>query len=129
MRREALLGGVFLLASVVLAAAVPAVSGETTHVYPVTLTIYVDRQEHKIKGTVESDAPASFCEESMVRLLKVEPGEDRKVNFVKPTNGKWGMRTTARLRGSKVYAEVSKYRLPDRPVVCLSARSRTVTVP
>ncbi|HEY7255531.1 MAG TPA: hypothetical protein VH476_02510 [Solirubrobacterales bacterium] len=129
MRRAARLGATWALASALLAAAVPAVSGETTHVYPVKMTISVDRSEHKIKGTVESDAPSFFCEESTVRLYRVEPGKDKKVNFVKPVYGKWGMRTTSRLSGSKVYAEVSKYHLPDRPVVCLAARTRTVTAP
>jgi hypothetical protein len=65
----------------------------------------------------------------MVRLLKVEPGKDKKVNFVKPVYGTWGMRTTAKLSGSRVYAEVSKYHLPDRPVICLGAKSRIVTAP
>jgi hypothetical protein len=129
MRRAAVLGGTILVASALLAVTVPGVSGETTHVYPVKMTIYVDRAEHKIKGTVESDAPSFFCEESMVRLRKVEPGKDEKVNFVKPVYGKWGMRTTSKLSGSKVYAEVSKYHLPQRPVICLAARSRTVTAP
>ena len=34
-----------------------------------------------------------------------------------------------RIRGKRVYAEVLEYHLPSRPVVCLAARSRTVTAP
>jgi hypothetical protein len=129
MGRAAALGSAFLAASALLAVLVPAVSGETTHTYPVTLTISVDRSEHKIKGTVESESPSTFCIESTIRLVKVEPGKDGTVNSVFPTDGRWGMRTTSRLSGSRVYAEVSRYHLPQRPVVCLAARSRTVTAP
>ena len=50
-------GATFLASVAVLAAAVPAVSGETTHTYAVTLTIEVDRAEHKVKGMVESPRP------------------------------------------------------------------------
>jgi len=119
-----------LAASASMAAIVPAVSGETTHVYPVQLTISVDRSEQKIKGTVSSEAPSEFCEESAVRLMKVEPGKDRKVSSVRPGSfGKWGITVSSKLSGSKVYAAVLKYHLPQRPVICLAARSRSVTAP
>ncbi len=129
MRRSARLGATFLASVAVLAAAVPAVSGETTHTYPVKLTIYVDRAEHKVKGTVESEAPSTFCTESTVRVMKVEPGKDKKIAAVFPGADLWGVRTSPRLKGSKVYAETLSYHLPSRPVVCLAARSRTVTAP
>src|SRR5262249_6393730 len=119
-----------LLAVALLAIAAPAVSGQTTHVYKVQLSIYVDRAEHKIKGQVKSDGPSFFCEESSVRLMKEEPGKDRKVATYRPVFlGKSGFRSPPRLRGSRVYVEVLKSPLPQRPVVCLAARSRTVTAP
>jgi hypothetical protein len=124
------LGPLALVAVAVSAFAAPAVSGETTHFYPVQLTISVERSASKIKGTVSSEAPSQFCEESMIRLMKVEPGKDKKVNSVWPgTFGQWGMRTTSRLSGSKVYAEVLKYHLPQRPVICEAAKSKVVTAP
>ncbi len=119
------------MAAVVLSAVlVPAVSAGKTHVYPVKLTISVERSAHKIKGTVSSEAPAQFCEESMIRLMKVEPGKDKKVNSVFPGMfGQWGMTISSRLSGSKVYAEVLRYHLPQRPVICEGAKSPIVTAP
>jgi hypothetical protein len=117
------------VAAAVLAVAGPA-SGGTTHTYPVTLTIEVDRAAHRISGTVASDAPAQFCEESTVRIREVMPGRDKVVAFLTPSDlSTWGMRSWKSLRGARVYAEVSTYTLPSRPVVCLGARSRTVTAP
>jgi hypothetical protein len=130
MRRGALLGVAFLLASVPLVTSAAGVSGETTHVFSVTLTIYVDRAEHKVKGTISSpDAPSEFCDQGMIRLMQVLPGKDKKVNFDKPTEGRWGFRTAARLRGERVYAEVLEYKIPGRPVICKGAKSRAVTAP
>jgi hypothetical protein len=122
--------GAVLALTVVLAIIVPAVSSGKTHIYPVQLKIEADRSEHKIKGEVSSEAPASFCEESAVRLMEVEPGKDRKVASYKPFFlGRFGFRSTPKLRGSQVYVEVLRYHLPQRPVICLAARSRTVTAP
>jgi hypothetical protein len=129
MRRVPLAGAVLALVAL-LAVLVPTASSGKTHIYKVQLSIYVDRSEHKIKGQVSSEGPSFFCEESAVRLMKVEPGQDRKVATYKPIFlGKFGFRSTPRLRGSQVYVEVLKYHLPQRPVVCLAARSRTVTAP
>lgn len=107
----------------------PLASSETTHTYAVTLTIAVDRAAHKIDGTVGSEAPGQFCELSTVRIRKVMPGKDKVVARLAPYANEWHMRSPAALRGERVYAEVSPYHLPSRPVECLGARSRTVTAP
>ncbi len=122
------MGAVIVLVMVVLAIA-PVASSETTHTYPVALTISVDRATHKISGTIVTDAPSEFCESSTVRILRIEPGKDEVVARISPYGGKWGMKSPAALRGERVYAELLSYHLPSRPVVCLAARSRTVTAP
>ncbi|HEY1354845.1 MAG TPA: hypothetical protein VGF09_00880 [Solirubrobacterales bacterium] len=130
MKRAGLLGAAILVAAAFAAAAIPTLAAGKTHVYAVQLSIYVDRSEGKIKGEVSSEAPSFFCEESAVRLMKEEPGKDRKVATYRPTFlGRFGFRSTPKLRGSKVYVEVLKYHLPQRPVICLAARSRAVTAP
>jgi hypothetical protein len=99
-------------------------------VYSVQLTIYVERAEHKVKGTISSpDAPSEFCDQGMIRLMQVLPGKDKKANFDKPNDGRWGFRTASRLRGERVYAEVLEYKIPGRPVICQGAKSRIVTAP
>lgn len=110
-------------------AAAPAALADVIHTYPVTLTIAVDRAADRIAGTVTSDAPGEFCEQSTVRVRKVMPGRDDVVAFLTPYANKWGMRSRPALKGERVYAEVSSYHLPSRPVECLAARSRTVTAP
>jgi hypothetical protein len=123
------LAAVLLPAAIFLTAAAAA-PGQATHVYPVTLTISVDRQAHKISGSVSSEAPAQFCEMSTVRVRRAMPGKDKAVARFFPNDfGEWHMRSPAALRGKRIYAEVSPYRLPERPVECLGARSRTVTAP
>lgn len=107
----------------------PPASGEATHVYAVTLTISVDRAAHKLDGTIASDAPGQFCELSTVRLREVMPGKNRVVARLTPYGNEWHMKSPRALRGERVYAEVSGYHLPSRPVECLGARSRTVTAP
>jgi hypothetical protein len=107
----------------------PLASGGTTHTYAVTLTITVDRTAHKLDGTVASDAPGQFCELSTVRMRKVMPGKDKVVARLTPYGNEWHMKSPPALRGERVYAEVSAYHLPSRPVECLGARSRTVTAP
>jgi hypothetical protein len=127
MRRGTLLG--VLVASIAALAVTPAAAGETTHTYPVTLTIAVDRAAGKISGTVTSDAPAEFCEQGTVRVRKVMPGHDDVVARLFPYANEWRMKSRPALQGERVYAEVSAYHLPSRPVECLGARSRTVTAP
>jgi hypothetical protein len=107
----------------------PAASGETTHVYAVTLTISVDRAAHKINGAVSSEAPGQFCELSTVRIRRAMPGQDKVVARLAPYGNEWHMKSPPALRGARVYAEVSAYHLPSRPVECLGALSRTVTAP
>ena len=104
-------------------------SGEVTHTYPVTLTISVDRVAHKINGTVTSEAPGEFCETSTIRIRKSVPGHDKVVARLTPYANEWHMKSPSALRGQRVYAEVSAYHLPSRPVECFGARSRTVTAP
>jgi len=112
-----------------VAVAAPA-SGETTHTYPVSLTIAVDRAAKKIEGTVSSEAPAQFCEMSTVRVRRAMPGRDKVVARIFPNDlSAWRMKSPPALRGKRVYAEVLPYHLPERPVICLGTRSRTVTAP
>jgi hypothetical protein len=119
-----------LVASIaaIVAFAAPA-AGETTHVYSVTLTISVDRAAGKLNGTVLSDAPSEFCDSSAVRIRRAMPGHDKVVARLTPYGGEWHMRSPTALGGKRVYAEVLPYHLPERPVECLGARSRTVTAP
>ena len=107
----------------------PAAFGETTHTYPVSLTISVDRAAHKIGGTIVTDAPSEFCEISTIRVRRVMSGKDKVVAGITPYAGEWRMKSPPALRGERIYAEVLSYHLPSRPVVCLGARSRTVTAP
>lgn len=108
---------------------VAAASGETTHTYPVALTISVDRPGHLINGTIVTDAPSEFCESSSIRIVRPMPGKDEVVKAVTPYAGVFHASSPKRIRGKRVYAEVLSYHLPSRPVVCLAARSRTVTAP
>lgn len=128
MRSGKRAGAVIALITAIFAIALTA-SAETTHTYPVTLTIGVDRAAGKIGGTIVTDAPSEFCESSTVRVLRVMPGKDKVVARIYPYGGEWRMKSPAALRGERVYAEVLSYHLPGRPVVCLGARSRTVTAP
>jgi hypothetical protein len=119
-----------LLCTAIALLTVPLAVAETTHVYPVTLTISVDRQAHEISVTASSDAPAQFCEMSMIRIRRAMPGKDKVVARSFPNDfGEWHLKSPPALRGKRVYAEVSGYHLPSRPVECLAARSRTVTAP
>ena len=108
---------------------VPAATGETTHTYPVALTISVDRPGHLINGTIVTDAPSEFCESSSIRIVRPMPGKDEVVKTVTPYAGVFHASSPKRIRGQRVYAEVLSYHLPSRPVVCLAARSRAVTAP
>ncbi len=128
MRRATQLGLV-IAAIGMLFIVIPVASGETTHTYPVALTISVDRATHKIGGTIVTDAPSEFCEISTVRVRRVMPGHDKVVAGIPPYGGEWRMKSPPALRGERIYAEVLTYRLPSRPVVCLGARSRAVTAP
>jgi hypothetical protein len=116
------------LAALILVAA-PAASSEETHVYPVTLTIAVDRPAHKLSGAIVTDAPSEFCESSTIRLRREMPGKDGIVARVFPVAGEWHLKSPKAAHGKRVYAEVLPYHLPSRPVECLGARSRTVTAP
>lgn len=119
-----------VIASIALVSIVaPAAFGETTHTYSVSLTISVDRAAHKISGTIVTDAPSEFCEISTIRVRRVMPGHDKVVAGLTPYGGEWRRKSPAALRGERIYADVLTYHLPERPVVCLGARSRTVTAP
>jgi hypothetical protein len=122
-----------IVSSIAIAAAPLCASiaaAETTHTYPVTLTIKVDRSAGKLSGQVLSDAPAQFCQMSTVRIRRVARGKDPIVGRVRPDElSEWHMRSTRAMHGARVYAEVLPYHLPSRPVVCLGARSRAVRAP
>ena len=115
------------LASVLVVAS--AASSETTHIYPVSLTIAVDRAAGKISGTIVTDAPSEFCDSSMVRVRIAMPGNDTIAARIFPHDAEWQMKSGPYLSGKRVYAEVLAYHLPARPVECLGARSRAVTAP
>jgi hypothetical protein len=105
-------------------------AGAVTHTYPVTVTIKVDRANRRLSGSVLSEAPSQFCEQATVRVRRVMPGRDKVVARIFPnTYSQWRFTVGPNLRGARVYAEVSQYHLPSRPVVCLGDRSRTVTAP
>ncbi|HEU4945126.1 MAG TPA: hypothetical protein VFT10_08190 [Solirubrobacterales bacterium] len=116
-------------ACAILLAAAPAASADVIHTYPVTLTISVDRTVGKLSGTISSEAPSEFCDSSTVRIRRAMPGKDKVVARVFPTAGEWRTKSFPAIRGKRVYAEVLAYELPQRPVMCLGARSRTVTAP
>jgi hypothetical protein len=105
-------------------------SAGRTHTYAVTVTIKVeDRAAHKVGGRIISDAPSTFCTESSVRVRRVARGRDPVIGLVfKPANAEWHIKLP-RHRGDRIYAEISRYHLPQRPVVCLGDRSRTITAP
>jgi hypothetical protein len=126
---RATLPGSVIAALCLVACLVPAASGETTHTYTVALTISVDRPGHLINGTIVTDAPSEFCESSSIRIVRPVPGKDEVVKTVTPYAGVFHASSPKRIRGKRVYAEVLSYHLPSRPVVCLAARSRTVTAP
>ena len=127
--RRAIKLGLAIASLAALLTAVSVASGETTHTYPVALTIGVDRVAHKISGTIVTEAPSEFCEISTIRVRRAMPGHDDVVAGLTPYGGEWRMKSPPALRGERIYAEVSTYHLPSRPVVCLGARSRTVTAP
>jgi hypothetical protein len=128
MRSLRLLGALAVALAAALGGA-GAVSAETTHTYAVTLTIAVDRDAGQLSGTILTDAPSEFCDSSTVRIRESTPGHDRVVARLFPQAGEWRMKSPPALRGARVYAEVLAYHLPQRPVECLGARSRTVTAP
>jgi hypothetical protein len=121
--------GAPLTALVLALAATVHASAETTHTYPVTLTISVDRAAHKLNGTIVTDAPSEFCDSSTVRVVQAMPGKDKVLARVRPVYGEWHLKSFPALKGKRVYAEALAYHLPQRPVECLAARSRTVTAP
>jgi hypothetical protein len=104
-------------------------SSETTHIYPVSLTIAVDRAAGKINGTIVTDAPSEFCDSSTVRVRIAMAGHDTVVARIFPYGGEWHMKSGPHLSGQRVYAEVLAYHLPARPVECLGARTRAVRAP
>jgi aspartyl-tRNA(Asn)/glutamyl-tRNA(Gln) amidotransferase subunit C len=71
--------GILFASLAVLVSAAPAASGETTHTYPVTLTISVDRAARQLNGTIITDAPSEFCDSSSIRILREMPGKDELV--------------------------------------------------
>ena len=128
MGRVARLGTIIAALGAILLG-VPAASGETTHTYAVALTISVDRPGHLINGTIVTDAPSEFCDSSSIRIVLDLPGKDEMIKSVSPYGGVYHASSPKRIRNKRVYAEVLSYHLPSRPVVCLAARSRTVTAP
>jgi hypothetical protein len=127
-------GALLSLAAALATVLAPAASGRRTHTYQVVLSITVDRSAHEITGTVttEPQAPSHFCEQATVRLMRQAPGQNEVVAHIRPNvffESKWKFKSHSSLRGARVYAEVSAYHLPDRPIECLAARSRTVTAP
>lgn len=118
-----------LLALLALAGAGSALAGQQ-HTYSTTVTIKVlDRATHKVGGKVLSDAPSTFCTDTTVRVRRPRPGRDAVVARVFTNDfDAWRVKLPG-LKGKRVYAEVLKHNLPERPVTCLGDRSRAITVP
>jgi hypothetical protein len=129
MRRARLLGAAVAASASLAVGVVSAATGSGIHVFPVSLTISADRPAGELKGEVNTDAPSEFCDSSTLRIVRQMPGNDEVVARVRPYIGKWHIESPPRIRGDRVYAEVLRYHLPERPVICLAARSRTVTAP
>jgi hypothetical protein len=130
MKRHALGRSAAFAAVLGSLALIPTLASGGTHDYPVTVTIQVDRPQHLVKGEVISDAPASFCTQATVRVRRVASGHDPVLARKFPNDlAQWRYKVPARLAGKRLYAEVSTYNLPSRPVTCLGDRSRTVTAP
>ena len=127
--RGATLPGLIVAMTAAFLAVSPTAFGETTHTYPVSLTISVDRPARQLNGTIVTEAPSEFCDSSTIRILVQVPGKDDVVKTVAPYAGEFHEHVPKFIRGKRVYAEVLSYHLPSRPVVCLAARSRTVTAP
>jgi hypothetical protein len=127
MGLRTLIGSLAVLAATTAVA--QPVGAETTHTYPVALTISVDRAGRQINGTIVTDAPSEFCESSAIRIVSEVPGKDKLVKTVTPYGGEFHASAPKYIRGKRIYAEVLSYHLPSRPVVCLAARSRTVIAP
>jgi hypothetical protein len=116
-----------LIAALLIAS---AAGGETTHTYPVTVTIRAERAAHRLSGEVSSPAPSEFCTTSAVRVMRVARGKDTLVGRLEPNAlSEWHMKSRKALRGARVYAETLPYHLPSRPVVCERGRSRAVRAP
>ena len=128
VRRLLLPGLALLFITSTLVVARPA-TGEETHVYPVSLTIAVDRAERTISGTVVTEAPSEFCDSSAIRIRVVTPGNDKVAARVTPYGAEWHLKSPPSLHGKRVYAEVLPYHLPSRPVECLGARTKAVSAP
>jgi len=122
--------GVFAALVVLLLAVAATAPAETTHTFSVTVTISVDRATHRLNGKVESEAPSEFCDGAAVRVMRSLPGKDKVAARVTPNDfSEWSLKSFPAIAGKRVYAEVLQYHLPSRPVICLGARSRTVTAP
>src|SRR5215207_6228403 len=92
------LPGVAIAALGMLLFVVTAAAGETTHTYPVALTISVDRPGHLINGTIVTDAPSEFCESSSIRIVRPMPGKDKVVKTVTPYGGEYHARSPKYIR-------------------------------
>lgn len=101
----------------------------STHFFKVRLSIKANETSRSIGGEVLSKAPSEFCNESKLRIRQVLPGKNQVVAKVKPVRGIWHFDVPHKLSGKRLYAEVSGYHLPSRPVVCRAARSHVVTAP
>jgi hypothetical protein len=122
--------GVLAALVISLLALAATASAETTHTFSVTVTISVDRAAHRLTGRVESDAPSEFCDGATVRVMRALPGKDKVAARVSPNElSEWSLKSFPAIAGKRVYGEVLQYHLPSRPVICLGARSRTVTAP
>lgn len=116
--------------SAVAAVGIATASHGGNHTFPVTVTIKADREARIIEATAYSDAPAQFCEQASIRIRQSMRGRDMVLfrDFMNDFGAiKWHV--PPRHKGKRVYAEVSKYDLPSRPITCLDDRSRTINAP
>lgn len=115
---------------VVAAVAIAGASHGGNHTFPVTVTIKPDREARIVEAQAHSDAPAQFCEQASIRIRHAKRGRDKVLfsNFMNDFGAvKWHV--PPRHKGKRVYAQVSKYDLPSRPITCLGDRSRIIRAP
>lgn len=114
----------------VAAVGIAAASHGGNHTFPVTVTIKPDREARIVEATAHSDAPAQFCEQASIRIRHSKPGRDETLfrDFMDDF-GAIHWHVPPRHKGKRVYAEVSKYDLPSRPITCLDDRSRIINAP
>jgi hypothetical protein len=155
VRKLILMGAVLAMAVVVVSMGGPASAGHydcprefpqpgKTYTVKVMMTINPRLQGGKLTGTVdETCGPNGLtagyyrhtCQEAGgITIKRAQRGRDKTVGKIfsyprSDSSGRniWSMQGQ-RLKGDRVYAKRAGYRLPNKPVYCTAARTRTVLV-